>query len=159
MKSTIGRKIGLAFLALLILIGVMVGITSQGFDKIISSLDNMELEAVKRGAAGNLRFSIAQLLMASNDYIITERENYRREYNRLSSRVDDFYEQFTRLALTNDEQQLLGEIKQDLDSIRAISTQILSIRHPRQLLEAWALMETMDYRFGQCESKNHANIR
>ena len=148
MKSTIGRKITLAFLVLLTLMLVIVGITSQGFDKVISSLDTMEHETVKRGASGNLRFAITQLLMGPNDYIITEKEYYHREYNRHSSRADDFYRQFIQLQLTEEEQQLVGQIKQDLDSIRAYSAQIFSIQHPRQSPKAWALMEVMDYRFG-----------
>lgn len=158
MKSTIGRKIGFAFLVVLILMGAMVGITFQGFDKVISSLDNMELEAVKRGASGNMRFSIAQLLMAGNGYIITEKDYYQREYDRLSTRVDDFYQQFVQLPLTEEEQQLVGEIKQGLDSIRAYSAAIFVIQHPRQSPKAWALMETMDYRFGQDVNRKTTQI-
>lgn len=158
MKSTIGRKIALAFLTILILIGIMVGITFQGLDKVISSLDNMELEAVKRGAAGNLRFSIAQLLMPGNDYISTQNEYYQREYERLNSRVDVFYHQFVsqrdarllrlrrigqgfpQLPLTEEEQKpLVVEIKQDLDYISVYSALVFSIRHPRQSPRAWAL--------------------
>lgn len=148
MKSTIGRKIIFAFFIVLVLMGIMVVITFQGLNKVVSSLDEIEIEAVKRGASGNLRFSIAQLLMPSNDYIITEKDHYRSEYNQLNSYIDDFYRQLIQLPLTEEEQQLVIEIKQDLDSIRAYSVQIFSIQHPRQSPEAWALMETMDYRFG-----------
>jgi len=149
MKITIGRKIAFPFFVMFILIVGMVGITYQGFKKVTATLDNMQLETVKRGSAGNLRFNITQLLMASNDYIITEKDYYKHEFNRLNLIVDDFYKQFIQLQLTDEELQLTAKIKKDLDSIRTISTQIFSIPNPRQSPEAWTLMETMDYRFGE----------
>ena len=148
MKITIGRKIAFPFFLMFILIVGMAGITYQGFNKVSASLDNMELETVKRGSAGNLRFSITQLLMPANDYILTQKQYYQREFDRLNLIVDNAYHEFNRLSLTDEEQRLTELIKQDLDSIRAYSAKIFSIANPRQLPEAWTLMETMDYKFG-----------
>jgi len=149
MKITIGRKIAFPFFVMFILIVGMAGITYQGFNKVNNSLDNMQLEAVKRGSAGNLRFNITQLLMACNDHVITQNRYYQREFDRLNLVVDNYYHEFNRLSLTDEEQLLLEHIKQDLDSIRTISAQIFSIPNPRQSPKAWKLMETMDYRFGE----------
>ncbi len=149
MKSKIGHKIGFAFLTLLVLIGIMTIITFNGFNTVTKSFNEMGQEAVKRGVSGNLRFSITQLLMTSNDYIITEKDYYKREFIRLNLKVDDYYNQFIQLNLTEEELQLSEEIKQCLDSIRAFSEKIFSIQHPRLSPNAWELMETMDYRFGE----------
>lgn len=158
MRSTIGGKIGFAFLVLLALMVAVVGITIQGFNKVTSSIDALERESVKRGASGNLRFAIAQLLMASNDYIITEKEYYRREYNRLNAHVDDVFRQFLQLSPTDEEQQILRGIKQDLDSIRFYSAQIFAVEHPRQSPKAWALIERMNYYFGDVVNRKTTEI-
>ena len=158
MKITIGREIAFPFFVMLILLIGMSGITYQGFKKVTANLDNMELESVKRGAAGNLRFNITQLLMPANDYILTQKQYYQREFDRINLVVDNFYHEFNRLPLTDEEQRLSVLIKQDLDSIRAYSAQIFSIPNPRQSPKAWALMETMDYRFGEAVNKKTTQI-
>lgn len=158
MKITIGREIAFSFFVMLILLIGMSGITYQGFKKVTANLDNMELESVKRGAAGNLRFNITQLLMPANDYILTQKQYYQREFDRINLVVDNFYHEFNRLPLTDEEQRLSVLIKQDLDSIRAYSVQIFSIPNPRQSPKAWALMETMDYRFGEAVNKKSTQI-
>ena len=158
MKMTIGRKIAFPFFVMFILIVGVAGITYQGFNKVSASLDNMQLETVKRGSAGNLRFNITQLLMASNDYVITQNRYYQREFDRLNLVVDNYYYEFIRLSLTDEEQLLIEHIKQDLVSIRAYSAQIFSISNPRLSPKAWALMETMDYRFGEEVNKKTTQI-
>ncbi len=148
MKMTIGRKIAFPFFVMFILIVVVAGITYQGFKKVTDTLDKMQLETVKRGIGGNLRFNITQLLMPANDYILTQKQYYQGEFDRINLVVDNAYHEFNRLSLTDEEQRLIELIKQDLDSIRVYSAQIFSIANPRQSPKAWKLMETMDYRFG-----------
>ena len=158
MKITIAKKIAVPFLVILLILVGMISTTYQGFKKVTASLDNMELESVKRGAAGNLRFSITQLLMAGNDYVITQKQYYQSEFDRLNLVVDSYYHEFNRLPLTDEEPQLLELIKQDLDSIRAYSAQIFSISNPRQSPKAWELMETMDYHIGVEVNKKTTQI-
>ena len=148
MKITIGRKIAIPFFVMFMLIVVAAGITYQGFKKVSASLDNMELETVKQGKAGNLRFNITHLLMPGNDYIITQDQYYQREFDHLNLVVDNAYHELNQLSLTDEERCLLNLLKQDLDSIRVYSAQIFSIPNPRRSPKAWALMETMDYHFG-----------
>lgn len=158
MKMTIGRKLAFPFFLMFILIAVVGGITYQGFHKFSASLDNIQFEAVKRGSSGNLRFNITQLLMANNDYILTQKKYYQHEFDRLNLVVDNFYNEFSRLSLTDEEQRLLVLIKQDLDSIRAYSAHIFSISNPRQSSKASSLMETMDYSFGEEINKSTTQI-
>jgi len=158
MKITIAKKIAVPFLVILLLLVGMISTTYQGFKRVSIALDNIELESVKRGAAGNLRFNITQLLMASNDYVITQKQYYQREFDRINLVVDNYYHEFNQLPLTDEEPRLLKLIKQDLDSIRAYSAQIFSIPNPRLSPKAWALMETMDYRFGGEVNKKTTQI-
>ncbi|MDP3830204.1 MAG: PAS domain S-box protein, partial [Ignavibacteriaceae bacterium] len=149
MQTTIAKKIAFPFLIILLLLIGMIGITYQGFKKVTASLDNMELEAVKRGISGNLRFHITQLLMPANDFIITGHQHYESAFDSLNNIVNNNFYEFSKLLLTTTEKQLLIKIKSNLDSIRSYSKQIFSIPEPRQSQRAIQLMETMDYRFGE----------
>ena len=149
MKINIAKKIAFPFLVILFLFVGIIGINYQGFKKVTSSLDNMELEAVKRGSAGNLRFNITQLLMPANDFIITGHQHYESAFDSLNNIVKNNFYEFSKLPLTTTEKQLLIKIKSNLDSIRSYSKQIFSIPEPRQSQRAAQLMETMDYRFGE----------
>ena len=158
MKITIGKKIGFPFALIIILMIGIARTTYIGFKNVTASLDNINLENVKYGVAANLRFNITQLLMSANDYIITQKQYYLHKFDSLNSVVDNFYHEFNRLPLTNEEQQLTVKIKQDLDSIRTISAKIFSIANSRQLPEAWTLMETMNYRFSEEVNKKTTQI-
>ena len=149
MRITIAKKIAFPLLIILILFIGMIGINYQGFKKVTASLDNMELETVKRGISGNLRFHITQLLMPANDFIITGHQHYESAFDSLNNIVNNNFYEFSKLLLTTTEKQLLIKIKSNLDSIRSYSKQIFSIPEPRQSQRAIQLMETMDYRFGE----------
>lgn len=148
MKITIAKKIALPFMVIVILLVGMSWITYQGFQKINSAVNDIELENIKRNDAGNLRFSITQLLMPANDFIITEKNHYKKEFDDLIQIVNKNLSAFSQRALTKNEKQLLIQIKNDLDSITSYSNQIFLIPEPRKSLPAAQLMEIMDYRFG-----------
>lgn len=158
MKITIARKIAFSFLVILILFIGMSYINYQGFKKVSGSLDNLELETMKRGSAENLRFSITQLLMPANDFIITGYQHYKSDFHSLNDIVNKNLYKFQQFPLTKDEKQLVVQIKNDLDSIRSYSEQIFLIPEPRQSLKAVQLMETMDYRFGEEVNKKTIQI-
>ncbi len=147
MKITIGKKIAFSFSVILILLIGMAGITYQGFKNVIASIDKMELETVKRGSAGNLRFNITQLLMPANDFILTGNQHYKSAFDSLNSIVNKNFNEFRQLLLTKNEKQFVIQIKNDLDSIRSYSQQIFLISEPQQSLKTIRLMETMDYHF------------
>lgn len=158
LKTTISKKVFITFIIILFLISGIALVTQIGYNDIVGSLDRMEQEAVKRGASGNLRFSIAQMIMAPNDYIITEKEFYRQEFKRLSAKVDEYYKILISLPLTGQEKQFADEIKLDIDSIKVVTTHIFSIPHPKSSSEAVKLMEIMDYRFGDHVNKKTTEI-
>jgi PAS domain S-box-containing protein len=158
MKITIAKKIAVPFLVILLLLVGMISTTYQGFKRVSIALDNIELENIKRNHAGNLRFSITQLLMPANDFIITGRNRYINEFDSLIQIVNANLHAINQLSLTENEEQLLSQIKNDLDSISFYANRIFSIPKPRQSLMSSLLMETIDYRFGAEVNKKTTEI-
>lgn len=148
MKTTIGIKIGFAFFVLLLLFGVIGTNIYYSVNDGMITLEQIKEEARKQIKVGNLRFKVTQVLMAGNDYVITNKEFYKQEYQKLNALLDKDYLDFIQSDLTDKEKQLAYEIKIDIDSIRIYSERIFSITNPRQSSYAWELMEIMDYSFG-----------
>ena len=150
---TIGRKIAFAFLILLILMAAIIGITLQVYNSVIKNLEETTEEASKQGAAGNVRFSIAQLIMYANDYIITEKDNYRYLFEQQRARVENYKKKLREFELSSYELAIADSIAADLDSIYVYANQIFAIPSPRSSPEATALMEIMDYTFGNAVNR------
>lgn len=150
MASSIGRKIVFTFIIVLILMGAIVSITYKGYQEIIQSLNLIENESSKRGAAGNLRFSISKLIMYTNDYIITEDTEYRNLFQKQYSSVLEYYKKIYDYNLDNDEKIILEKIFSDLDSVTLYSNQIFEIQNPKTSPQAASLMIRMDYEHAEC---------
>ncbi|MCF8347193.1 MAG: PAS domain S-box protein [Bacteroidales bacterium] len=148
MKTTIGLKIGFAFFVLLFLFGVIGTNIYYSVNNGMVTLEQIKEEARKQTKVGNLRFRVTQVLMASNDYIITNKKFYKQEYQKLNALLDKEYHDLIQSDLTDKEKQLAYEIKIDIDSIRIYSERIFSITNPRQSGYAWESMEIIDNRFG-----------
>ena len=175
MRTTIGIKIGFAFFVLLLLFGIVGTNIYYNVNEGMLTLDKIKEEAQKQIKIGNLRFEVTQIVMASNDYSITNKEHYKHEYEKNNVLLEQYYHDFINSELTYKEKQLTYEIKKDIDSIRSYSERIFRIANPRQSSKAWALMEKMDYTFGSSvnarttqifdgvtkrieENRKHANI-
>ena len=148
MKMTIGIKIGFAFFVLLLLFGIVGTNIYYNVNEGMHTLDKIKKEAQLQIKIGNLRFGVTQIVMASNDYIITNKEYYKHEYEKNNVLLEQNYHHFINSELTDKEKQLTYEIKKDIDSIRSYSERIFRIANPHQSSKAWALMEKMDYTFG-----------
>lgn len=148
MKTTIGIKIGFAFFALLLLFGVIGTNIYYSVNDGMITLEQIKEEARKQIRVGNLRFKVTQVLMASNDYVITNKDIYKQIYQKQNALLDKDYHNFIQSNLTDKEKQLAYVIRIDIDSIRIYSERIFSITNPRQSSYAWELMEIMDYSFG-----------
>ncbi|MDP3830532.1 MAG: hypothetical protein Q8Q47_04635, partial [Ignavibacteriaceae bacterium] len=83
MKTTIGIKIGFAFFVLLLLFGVIGTNIYYSVNDGMITLEQIKEEARKQIKVGNLRFKVTQVLMAGNDYVITNKEFYKQEYQKL----------------------------------------------------------------------------
>ncbi|OFY50366.1 MAG: hypothetical protein A2W85_13870 [Bacteroidetes bacterium GWF2_41_31] len=148
MKTTIGLKIGFAFFVLLLLFGAIGTNIYYSVNNGMVTLEQIKEEARKQIKVGNLRFRVTQVLMASNDYVVTNKEFYKQEYQKQNALLDKEYHDLIQSDLTDKEKQLAYEIKIDIDSIRIYSGRIFSVKNPRQSGYAWELMEIMDYNFG-----------
>lgn len=152
-RFSIGRKIAFAFLILFMLMAAIIGITIQGYNSIIENLEATNKEASKQGAAGNVRFSIAQLIMYANDYIITEKEHYRFMFEQQRARVENYQKKLREFELSSNKLAIADSISADLDSIYVYANQIFAIPRPRSSPEAAALMEIMNYTFGDAVNR------
>ncbi len=147
MRTTIGRKIALAFIFIMLVVAVMIGMMVRGYNKVIESLTVIELESAKRGAAGNLRFAIAQMHMASDDYIITEDKTYKLLFRTHEKNAEEYKQQLLKLPLSSEQKEMLQKIDKGLDSIITITNKIFKIRNPGSSKLAVALMVKIDNKF------------
>lgn len=140
MKTTIGIKISFAFFVLLLLFGVIGTSIYYRINNATINLEQIKEDALKQIKIGNLRFTVTQVLMTTYDYIITNKEYYKLEYQKQNALLDKNYQEFIQSGLTDKEKQLAYEIKVDIDSIRIYSERIFSKTNPRQSGYAWELM-------------------
>ncbi|MCF8240949.1 MAG: HAMP domain-containing protein [Melioribacteraceae bacterium] len=158
MKVTIGRKITFGFIILLSVLFGMGWLAYHNVNNFFSNSVAIEQEVKKQINAGNLRFMVTQVLMASNDYIITNNKKYIHDFEEYNSTLDKYYQSFTGLKLNSSEKELLKGIKNDIDSINLYSREIFTIENPRNSAEAVKLMEKIDYRFGSKINNNSTKI-
>ncbi len=157
-KITIGRKLSFAFLIILLLMALTLGITIKSYNSVIKNLEATNEDASMQGAAGNVRFSIAQLIMFANDYIITEKDYYRQMFEQQRARVESYRKKLHEFELSSNELVIVNSIAADVDSIYAYAHRIFAISKPRLSSEAATLMETMDHKFGDAVSRKTTEI-
>ncbi|MCF8240950.1 MAG: PAS domain S-box protein [Melioribacteraceae bacterium] len=148
MKITIGKKIGFAFFILLLLLGFMGILSYNGVQDHVEQIDKMGKEIEKQIYAGNLRFTVTQVLMASSDYLATNDSQFYIDYQKQNKLLDKYYNEFIQLDLTDTEDKLLIEIKSDIDSIRYYSEKIFTFKDPRNSKTAIDYMRKIDYDLG-----------
>lgn len=158
MKITIGLKIAFSFMIALILLSVMGWFAYTGLIKNMTYTKKITNEINKQILAGNLRFTVARVLMASNDYIITRNAKYINDFENINEQLNKYHADFNKVELTNYEQLLLEKIKSDIDSIRNISGVIFTDQNPFISDKAIILMETIDYNFGERINNNTTQI-
>ncbi|MBZ0204149.1 MAG: PAS domain S-box protein [Ignavibacteria bacterium] len=144
MKTTIGRKISLGFAVVLALMCLIVWRAYDSYKNILSSLDAIEMQAVKRGAAGNYRFSITKATLYLHNYVITEDETAKDNYLKQKSKIADAHTTILSLPLTDNEKQIVNEIGTCLDSVYAYGDEIIGIKNPKLNDEAGGMLEKMD---------------
>lgn len=148
MRISISIKIAFAFIIFLLLLSIMGTIAYRGLQDNVFHLESIEREATKQITAGNLRFTVTQLLMASNDFILTADPTLKLFFNEQNELIDKYYNEFTSLEITDNELTLLSQIKSDIDSIRYYSDLIFKINHPQASGEAIDYMQIIDYKYG-----------
>ncbi|MBI5730572.1 MAG: PAS domain S-box protein, partial [Ignavibacteriales bacterium] len=157
-KITIGQKFSFAFIIILLLMALTLGITIKSYNNVITNLEATNEDASKQGAAGNVRFSIAQLIMFANDYIITEKDYYRQMFKQQHKQVEDYQKKLRMFCFSSREIAIVDSIAVDVDSINTYARRIFAISKPRSSSNAAALMEIIDYKFGDAVSRKTTEI-
>ncbi len=147
-RFTITKKIALPFLLLLVLMGAMGIASLLGYDRASVRTQFMEKESFKLIAAGNLRSSLASLIMAANDYIITGKASYRNIFPKYKSNIEEKIQQLSVLSLSTEERAQLSVIQSELRNVDSIAQRIFELQRVQTNPKASALMEQMDYQFG-----------
>ena len=135
-----------------------LGITIKSYNNVIKNLEATNEDASMQGAAGNVRFSIAQLIMFANDYIITEKDYYRQMFEQQRMRVEDYQKKLRMFCSSSREIAIVDSIAANVDSINVYAHRIFAVSKPRYSSEAAALMEIMDYKFGDVVSRKTTEI-
>lgn len=148
MRITLGSKIAFAFVILLMLMGSLGIFTYCGIKKNVDLQRAIGKEAIKQTDAGNLRFIVTQVIMASNDYIITNDTLFIKAYKFSDSLLNKYYSEFTNKDLAGNEKLFLNKIKSNIDSIRTYSKKIFLIKKPNGSKQAIEFMKMIDYNFG-----------
>lgn len=157
-RITIGQKFSFAFLIILLLMALTFGIVIKSYNSVITNLETTNEDASKQGAAGNVRFSIAQLIIFANDYIITEKDYYRQMFEQQRMRVADYQKKLRMFYFSSREFAIVDSIAVDVDSINAYAHRIFAISKPRLSSEAVTLMEIMHYKFGDAVNRKTTEI-
>lgn len=156
---TIGKKLAFPFLIIFSLMVVMVAIPLKSYNTQTSNDHILHGKMIsKQKATANLRFSIASLIMSANDYIITEKDDYRQKFKLQRIQVEDYKKKLQAFKLSNEELLIVNSITANLDSIYAYANQIFAIPYPKFSPEAVALMEIMDYRFADAANQKTTEI-
>ncbi len=158
MKFSIGLKIAFGFFVVLFLLSAMGYFAYYSLNKNSFHTNKITEEIRKQILAGNLRFTVARTLMASNDYIISGDNKYINDFQNINATLNKYLSDFAQINLSQNEEDLFNEIKTDIDSIRSISQNIFTLNQPFVPDNVIQLMETIDYEYGERINKNTTRI-
>ena len=148
MKFSLAKKIALPFVIILILIAMMTVSTfiAHGVDS--GAIESVDREVKTLHAMTHLQEDVAALLMAVNDFIITGKVEYRVSYDTLLRKTREGFTKLSELPLTSGERASLSPIHDSLEHIDETAQKIFRLEHVKTNERAQALMEEMDYRYG-----------
>lgn len=169
-KITIGRKITFAFLIILMLVIVIIGITLHSYNKVIQNLEVTNAEVSKYGTSGKVISSITSLIMHVNDYIITGNNKYRQLFEQQRLRVEDYQKElrslesedstrvFDKFCSSSEEIAIVDSIEIYVDSIYTYAGRIFAMPGQRSSSKTIELMEIMDYKFGKAVNRKTTEL-
>lgn len=158
MKTSIGRKISVAFIVILLLMGTMIYISFDGYNKMLRSLDEIEHQAMIRGAVGNYRFSITQMLQSTNDYLIYNDDSFKQQFESRKQKVLEYKAVLMELKPDKTEIDLINEITRDFDSINAYANVIFSYKSGTESPLALKQLKLLNTIFRNSINKNTTKL-
>ncbi|MHB8581447.1 MAG: ATP-binding protein [Ignavibacteriaceae bacterium] len=146
---SITKKIGIAFLAVLMLLVIISSLFLFELTNTNHNIIKLEKETKKQRLASELQTSVNDLLMSSHDYIITSKATYMENYDSLKNIVNDKINKLNQFNLTPLERRQLQYALQDVYHINLISQKIFRLNNIRTNPEAISLMEEIDNPYGK----------
>ena len=129
MTFSLVKKIAAPFFVIPVLMAIMIVSTfiAQGIH--IGAIERVDRETKKLHAITHLQYNIAALLMAVNDFIITEKSDYKHSYETLLKEAQGGLKSLSELQLTNQERASLNTIHNSLEHIDEIAQKIFRLEH------------------------------
>lgn len=99
-------------------------------------------------AAESIRLQVQKTIMPANDFIITEKQEFVEEFNKLYEELGQAIAKFEQYGPDSEQKRLLTELKANDQGIRQISLEIFGVRNTSSNPRAVQLMEELDYKYG-----------
>ncbi len=146
MRLKIGTKIGIVFIILLMLMvlhAILDYITARQYEYYIHEIEEEieEIDLIKR-----LQFTLAQVVMPANDFLILGGDpNEPKNLKTLSAKVENIIKKLAKLEFDRpEEREIFNHIKKEYQQVKDIALKIFSIPNPVGNPKAGQLMEEMD---------------
>ncbi len=147
MPRKISKKLLLGFMTIVAIMIVFGAIVYISLYRIADSIERINEYGEQQAAAGDLRFNLAWLPMAANDYIITGKEEYLKEFEKQADIVEQKLRIVESLDLTDSERAIVREVRDDFKETKKLGLAIFDIKEPFKNKRAIELMEEMDYKY------------
>lgn len=148
MRFTIVKKIALPLSLILVLMALLAAASLVANQRAAASIEEMEKETAQQLAAANVQSKLASLLMAVNDYIITGKEVYKSKYQESRENLIRSINELAQFSMASEESQRLNNIRVYVQSVNEVAQKIIQLEHVQGNPRATALMEEMDYKYG-----------
>lgn len=147
MTVKIGAKLILGFMMVIALMAIFSTIIYFSVGRLVGNMAEVNMQGDQQVTAGDLRYNLAWLTMPANDYIITDKLEYLKEFDEQAVVVEKKFHDIETFNLTADEQRILSDVKADFEGIKKMGRAIFAIKNPIGNKKAMNLMEDMDYKY------------
>ena len=147
--TRIGVKLILAFMVVIAVMITFTTIVYFSVGRLANSVNEMDEHGIQQLAAGELMYNLSWLTMPGNDYIITGKREYVKEFDNQEAVVEEKFRTIEALALPNSEMEIIRRVKADFEGVRKAGRGIFEIKDPIGNPKAAELMEEMDYKYAE----------
>ncbi|MHB1686119.1 MAG: PAS domain S-box protein [Ignavibacteriaceae bacterium] len=149
MKFPITYKIAFPFLLILILIGSFSFYFFLQSKSLFESADELNQLVTKQTTSMNLRYYSSQLLMATNDYMITKKNDYRNNFYLFYEKLLKYTSELEKNKLDQHERTILYQVEKDIDSTKLYADKIFKSSESVNAPQVIILMGKIAYTYGE----------
>jgi len=143
-KITIGRKLFIGTIPLLILIAIIAVKGINGIYRIGIASDEMLHKSLVQNSVKQMKITIQQLTKPANDYLI---HGNKIEFNNFENLLDEIkaeMQEFRKIIEENSEQKILNDFIYWQNEIQTYTQEIFNLKKPVQNSEGESIMKKMD---------------